>query len=390
MHPSVPLLFGSLLFALAIGSAQTQVIPQVADGGGWQTTLVLTNTTANPAAASLTFYKETANGATQIWSLVFQEGSSTQGMSLAGGATRFLHTAGGGGATSVGWGQLTADPGVVAYAIFTQRVSGRQDQDGTAGATTAASRVVVPFDNTSGYVTAIAIVNPASSSQSISAAFRTANGAVTQGALSNVPARGHMAFPLPLQFGALAGQSGLAEFYSASGSFALIALRFNATGAFTTAPVYLAGGPPIIGSGSSGGTLPAFTLIKFSATFTPKDQPSFHLSAAVFGTGSGTYSFASAVGTPLVTPIPWVASFAATWAGIAVSSQTATFSAFQAGPSNVMVDSALGTYAIASASMTLTLSPQGTTTGNLTGSMTLVSSLATLDGAITGTYVATQ
>lgn len=39
-------------------------------------------------------------------------------------------------ATSAGWAQVSASgagvAGVVAYAIFTQRVPGRQDQDGTA------------------------------------------------------------------------------------------------------------------------------------------------------------------------------------------------------------------------------------------------------------------
>jgi hypothetical protein len=48
--------------------------------GGWQTTLVLANTTVSAATASLTFYKETGagGGATEPWTPTFLEGSSTQ------------------------------------------------------------------------------------------------------------------------------------------------------------------------------------------------------------------------------------------------------------------------------------------------------------------------
>ncbi len=43
--------------ALSIAHAQTQIIPQVADGGAWQTTLVLTNTGTSAATASLTSFR---------------------------------------------------------------------------------------------------------------------------------------------------------------------------------------------------------------------------------------------------------------------------------------------------------------------------------------------
>ena len=61
-------------------SPVTSVVPQFVDGGGWQTTLVLANTTASAATASLTFYKETGagGGATEPWTPTFLEGSSTQ------------------------------------------------------------------------------------------------------------------------------------------------------------------------------------------------------------------------------------------------------------------------------------------------------------------------
>ena len=44
-------------------SPQTQVIPQVADGAGWATTIVLTNTTTGDLPVTLNFNQAVPNGA---------------------------------------------------------------------------------------------------------------------------------------------------------------------------------------------------------------------------------------------------------------------------------------------------------------------------------------
>src|ERR1700722_8460158 len=120
--------------ALSVGHAQTQIIPQIADGGAWQTTLVLTNTGTSAANVGLTFFQSGANNTTQSWALTFQETSSPQSLSLPAASTTFLHTLGTAPNLTEGWAQLQANSSVVAYAIFTQVVTGRQNQDGTAPA----------------------------------------------------------------------------------------------------------------------------------------------------------------------------------------------------------------------------------------------------------------
>jgi hypothetical protein len=264
----------ALLFAVSLGQAQISVIPQIVDGGPWLTTIAITNTSASQAIASLSAFQETGGGNTASWPLNFVEKTSaqTQDLVLAGGSTLFLHTFGTAANTTIGWGQLSEADGagsIVAYAIFTQRVPGRSDQDGTAPAAAAISRILVPFDNTSGAVTSMAIANTTSSSESIAVGIRTAS-ATTQAAAIMLPAQGHASFTFPTQFPATAGQSGLVEFYAASGSFSILALKFN-SGAFTTAPVYNVTGPPIIVSTSGGGGAGAiivgsFTLMKINTT----------------------------------------------------------------------------------------------------------------------------
>jgi hypothetical protein len=238
------------LTAIATCQPQSSNVAQVADGGAWQTILVLTNTTITAATATVTFYQDTAGGATQTWNLSTLEGS-TQSVSIPAGSAVFLHTPGTNPVTVTGWAQIIAPGGIVSYAIFTQRVPGRPDQDGTAPGGATASRILVPFDNTAGFTTSVAVVNPTGSDVTISVNLQIENGGVSQSSLL-LPANGHSAFALPQQFPATSGHRGLAEFYTTSvrgigSSFSIIALRFNPTGGFTTAPVFTQSGTPVVG-----------------------------------------------------------------------------------------------------------------------------------------------
>ena len=252
---SPALFLGSLFVATAFLNAQQTVsnIPQIVDGGPWQTTLVVTNTGTTPAAAGLSFFQETGNqqtgnGTTVPWNLLVEERNTvnTQAFNLAVGGTLFLHTFGTAIVPTVGWGQLTetaGDPGAVtAYAIFTQRIAG-QAQSGTAPGVAATSRILVPFDNTNGNVTTLAVANTTLNNENISAGLHTGVSTTQPVGFSLTP-QGHTSFDLPTMFPGSAGQSGLMEFYT-NGSIAIVALRFN-SGALTTAPVYNVTGLPIL------------------------------------------------------------------------------------------------------------------------------------------------
>ncbi|HEV3333128.1 MAG TPA: hypothetical protein VG096_19210 [Bryobacteraceae bacterium] len=242
-----------LSVAFSLGHAQTLDIPQVVDGGAWQTTIALTNTSASQTVVSLTFFQNTTGGATASWNLAFRENVQLQSLILPGGSTLFLHTPDTAASPTVGWGQVLELDGsgvVVAYATFTQLAAGTLGV-GTALASVAVSRILVPFDNTNGAATSMAVVNPGSSSETINVGIRIGSTA-SQPAAITLPPNGHVSFDFSTQFSATANQSGLAEFYSPNGTFAILALRFQ-SGALTTAPVFSQTGPPIIASASSSG-----------------------------------------------------------------------------------------------------------------------------------------
>ena len=206
--------------------------------------IVLTNMTANPASATLTFNMDTTGGATQPWAPPFLEVSSTAGLVLAPGSSMFLHTPGTASALTQGWAQLNADVGIAGYVIYS--LLGLPEQDATAPAVAASNDILVPYDDSNGFATQIAVVNPSSSPLDIAVGFRTTTGGVAVNNLPTVPPFGHMAFALATQFPVIAGHLGLAEFYSATGNLSLIALRSNPTHSFTAAPAFFQNGAPLI------------------------------------------------------------------------------------------------------------------------------------------------
>ena len=238
------------LFSAACVFAQEQIIPQVADGGGWRSTLVVTNTTAAAVNGfSLSFLQDVTGGAgaTTAWSPTFAEGALPT--SIPAGSTVFRHTPGTGSLTQ-GWAGVQAPAGVEAYVIYTYTANGR-DQDATAPAVSGASRILVPFDNSNGLVTALAVVNANAFPLTIASNFRLsgAAGTVVQGTQLVLPSNGQVAVLLPTQFPGTAHVSGLAEFYSnspAGATFSIIALRANPTGGFTSLETYNESGTPII------------------------------------------------------------------------------------------------------------------------------------------------
>jgi hypothetical protein len=140
---------------------------------------------------------------------------------------------------SQGWAELTSPQKLDGVAVFQQSVPGRTVQEAAVGITSSTSKFTMPFDNTQGFVTAMALMNTnAAQSVGVTVVIRGANGAVLSTQSLLLGAREHIAFALPDRWSATGGRRGVAEFTTTGANITGLGLRFNAGGAFTSFPVF--------------------------------------------------------------------------------------------------------------------------------------------------------
>lgn len=133
----------------------------------------------------------------------------------------------------------------------------------------------------------------------------------------------------------------------------------------------------------SGGTLPQFNSITISATASPNHIPGLPVDIDVYALQGPNGSYYQGTLESIAGSVFYIAA----WNSVTVSGQTLTFSGLQVTSSSMEVNG--NTAQITSASLTVTLNPQVvSTSGAVTGSMTLVSTLLTVSGSFTGTYTA--
>ncbi len=390
-----PWMIAAAVLLPAMANAQATILPQIADGGNWYTTIVLENTTTNAALATLNFLQNTGGGGATAWSPSIVEGISTQNIQVPAGGTVSLHTPGTAANLTQGWCQLVAPTGVTAYAIYTyESFNGRPNQDGTSQALLPTSRVIVPFDATNGYSTGVAIVNPTAVAETISVNIELDNGAISQTTLPSMSSAGQLAFNMATQFSFVAGHKGLAEFYVTNGSVAAAAFRFNPTLALTSLPVVAGNGAPVIGGTSSGSITPYVTFSASSLSFQPTGFPSGTVSLSLsLNASGGTYLTNINGGLPILTDGVFASSGGSFSAGALQPNVTYP-------PYGVFALSNTSVFLVQTASVHFTVSPTfasgGVQFGSLTGTLTVTGTpypgggaAVTVSGPISGSYTST-
>ena len=214
----------------------TATISQIADGGGWETEIILVNTGLTPAPVSLSFIQPLGSP----WAL---QVAGTSGISeysdvIPAGGSRIIDTAGSSPMLSQGWGQVITTGSVAGTAIFRQQLSSVRDAEGAVPLSLSGmQQFVVPFDNTQGFVTAVALANEDPfHATSVSVTLRDLNGVVLGNGSVNLTPLGRSAFVLPSQFSETANIQGVAEFSSPNVDLSALGLRYNPIGSFTSIP----------------------------------------------------------------------------------------------------------------------------------------------------------
>jgi hypothetical protein len=127
------------------------------------------------------------------------------------------------------------------FAIFRQTTNGTTSEGTTPLQTQFESKLLVPFDDTGGFLTAVAVANVSTSPATITATVLDTNG--NQLGTYSVPlaGNGHTSFVFPSQFAVTTNQQGMVQFTNTSGgNLAGVGLRASTTtGTFTSIPVIL-------------------------------------------------------------------------------------------------------------------------------------------------------
>jgi hypothetical protein len=212
------------------------VLPQMADGSGWKTQIILVNLATVRLSFTLDFWRSDGS----YWEVTIAgvgTGDQLNGV-LSPGATVVLETAGQGSLVQ-GWAELTYDyeaGKIGGLGVFRQTVSGRPDFEAVAPLSSLFdSQIVLPYDNTAGFTTGIACVNGSHlNAATITATFREQDGTTYATETILLPASGHTAFAMPARFPATQGKRGTVLFRSSTDFFSVLGLRFGPGGAFTS------------------------------------------------------------------------------------------------------------------------------------------------------------
>ncbi len=218
--------------------ARVNAIPQVADGGGFKTSITVVNSDSVPAVVSLRFYRsDPATRTTTAWNPPMEGNAPLEQITIPAGSSWTVQTSGAAVSISSGWGEVVSYQVISGSAVFRQvQPDGRIQEAAVPINSSLMQRNLLPFDNTNGYVTSLAIANLSSAEISrVRVAFRDPSGQVIRvDRLKDLPARGHTAFELAREFPYLQGLSGTADFWASDGYISMLGLRFSPSGAFTS------------------------------------------------------------------------------------------------------------------------------------------------------------
>jgi hypothetical protein len=218
---------------------------QLASAGYWTTTITLVNTGSTAAQARLNFFDNNGNPLTLP--LSFPQSSPAAGPLLAATLDRTLNpgaelviqsTGPNSQPTLVGWAQLLTNGTIGGFAVFSQAIGNAVQDAEVPLENRNASGYVVPFDNTSGSATGVALANISAQAVNPAVTIRDDSGATILSDTITLPAMGHTSYNLTDRYASMTAQRrGTLEFRTPStGQISVLGLRFNATGAFSTIP----------------------------------------------------------------------------------------------------------------------------------------------------------
>jgi len=250
---SVCLIPASLLFSSVLAFAQGD-FAHFTYGAGYRTTFTLVNlSTTDEADVDLSFYN---SDGTSLQADVQGVGPVTlYNFTIPAGASKSVALVGdpAAKASTEGWAQLTVADGypvVRGQASFRRHLNGLPDFEAVVPLTSHENTnclyvynpnpvILVPFDNTNAYLTALAFANSSGAALPLQLDYRDESNQEIVSKTLTLPPNNHVAFASTLtpdgstQDPILAGKKGVLRIQPASPNFAVLGLLFNSTGPYT-------------------------------------------------------------------------------------------------------------------------------------------------------------
>lgn len=226
--------------------ARTGVLSHIAAGGGWSTVITLVNTSA--AAVPLIVALHSVDGSAltlpvTTTQLGVSQTTTTASMSttLSPDTTLLISMGGQLASTVTGWADVLTAGSIGGYAIFRWTPPTGTPQEGTVPLQSQfPSTITLPYDNTAGFSTGVALSNLSTSSTGVLAMVYDDSGNLLGNQNIEVVGNGHTSFSLPDKLPLSAGKQGIVTFQStAIGGIGGLGLRFSPFGTFTSVPTLI-------------------------------------------------------------------------------------------------------------------------------------------------------
>lgn len=240
----------TLTFSLAVNStlptlSRVGAFAQFAAGGGWSTTIYLTNRNSFSIPVSVNLWAD--DGSEMSLPVVTEQkrtdvtaaASSITGLQLDPEETIVIRNNGGSG---TGWAEVLSTSSLSGYSVFHYTSATGVQSEGTVPleSSSISSVATLPYDNTSGFNTGMALANYSIVAPcTVDATAYDTTGAVLETTSFPLVANGHKSFMLTDILPKATGSRGLATFACKEGLFLTsLGLRVNPVGGFTSLPNY--------------------------------------------------------------------------------------------------------------------------------------------------------
>jgi hypothetical protein len=223
-------------------SGENAILPQIADGGGFVTELIITNPTGAPLTCRVTFWQD--NGASLPLSLNGANPSASYVVLVPGHSTQFLSTPGLGPSVT-GWALAENVQRLGVIAAFRIHVSNLPESEATVEGIPTTAGFAMAFDETTGFDTGFALANVSAFDTVIENLFfyDTNGNFIYSDTTRTLGPHQHESFLFSTRYGAhLAGKRGTVRVYygvqgtPTPGTAGLtgLGLRINPGGTFTS------------------------------------------------------------------------------------------------------------------------------------------------------------